>query len=314
MKILIAYDGSKWADTALSDLCHAGLPDEVEGVILTVGEVHASSPVHSNAHAATDAEGASIEVPIITAHAGRALQSAQAVADKGSNGLRKLFQHWNIQTEVYAGSPIWGIVGRADSWEPDMLVVGSHGHSFFGRLFMGSISQTVVTEARCSVRVGRGREHPATSPVRLIIGVDGSPNAQEAVRVVASRTWPAGSSARIVAALDPIHTTTMPPPNTQASIWDATGKQSDEAWIEQSVNDSMQQLHAAGLLESCVVKRADPKHLLLHEAEHWGADSIFIGARGINPIERFLLGSVSRSVAARAHCSVEVVREGGGKG
>jgi hypothetical protein len=38
------------------------------------------------------------------------------------------------------------------------------------------------------------------------------------------------------------------------------------------------------------------------------ADCIFVGARGLSQVERFLLGSVSSAVAARASCSVEVVR------
>jgi nucleotide-binding universal stress UspA family protein len=48
--------------------------------------------------------------------------------------------------------------------------------------------------------------------------------------------------------------------------------------------------------------------VLLNEAEAWHADCVFLGAKGISRIERFLLGSVSSSVAARAHCSVEVIR------
>ena len=44
------------------------------------------------------------------------------------------------------------------------------------------------------------------------------------------------------------------------------------------------------------------------EAEKWGADCIFVGARGLNGLERLLLGSVSTAVASYAHCSVEVVR------
>ncbi|MBO0799053.1 MAG: universal stress protein, partial [Blastocatellia bacterium] len=50
------------------------------------------------------------------------------------------------------------------------------------------------------------------------------------------------------------------------------------------------------------------KRLLVSEAESWGADCVFVGARGLGRAGRFLIGSVSSSVAARAHCSVEVVR------
>jgi len=57
------------------------------------------------------------------------------------------------------------------------------------------------------------------------------------------------------------------------------------------------------------LKEEEPKRLLLGEAESWGADCIFVGAKGMGRIERFLLGSVSSAVAARAHCSVEVVRD-----
>jgi nucleotide-binding universal stress UspA family protein len=49
--------------------------------------------------------------------------------------------------------------------------------------------------------------------------------------------------------------------------------------------------------------------LLIAEAESWGADCIFVGARGMDRIDRFLLGSVSSALAARAHCSVEIVRD-----
>ena len=57
-----------------------------------------------------------------------------------------------------------------------------------------------------------------------------------------------------------------------------------------------------------MVKEQEPKALLRGEAEDLMADCIFVGARGMGRLERILLGSVSLGVAARAHCSVEVVR------
>jgi nucleotide-binding universal stress UspA family protein len=48
--------------------------------------------------------------------------------------------------------------------------------------------------------------------------------------------------------------------------------------------------------------------VLVEEAEGWGADCVFVGATGLRGAERLLMGSVSAAVAARAHCSVEIVR------
>jgi len=72
---------------------------------------------------------------------------------------------------------------------------------------------------------------------------------------------------------------------------------------------AVERLKGAGLTVSTVMKQEDARQSLISEAETWGADCIFIGARGMGAIERFLIGSVSSYVATHAPCSVEVVRE-----
>ena len=52
----------------------------------------------------------------------------------------------------------------------------------------------------------------------------------------------------------------------------------------------------------------DPKSFLVRRADLIEAECIFIGAKGHRFSERFLLGSVSSAIAARARCSVEVIR------
>jgi nucleotide-binding universal stress UspA family protein len=83
----------------------------------------------------------------------------------------------------------------------------------------------------------------------------------------------------------------------------------EKARIKKMIDEAVVRLTAAELKTDVVVKEEEPKRLLVAEAESWGADCIFVGARGMGRIERFLLGSVSSAVAARAHCSVEVVRD-----
>lgn len=48
MKLLIAYDGSRYADAALDDLTHAGLPTKGEAWIISVAEVWLPPPPPSS--------------------------------------------------------------------------------------------------------------------------------------------------------------------------------------------------------------------------------------------------------------------------
>jgi nucleotide-binding universal stress UspA family protein len=72
---------------------------------------------------------------------------------------------------------------------------------------------------------------------------------------------------------------------------------------------ALQTLKDAGCVATLQIVTGNPKEVLAREATRWHADSIFVGANRFGSrIERFLLGSVSAAVAARATCSVEVVR------
>ena len=51
-----------------------------------------------------------------------------------------------------------------------------------------------------------------------------------------------------------------------------------------------------------------PAEQIIRAAEHDGIDLIMLGHRGHGVFERWLLGSVSRTIIAYAHCAVMVVR------
>jgi nucleotide-binding universal stress UspA family protein len=201
---------------------------------------------------------------------------------------------------------------------PNLVVVGSEGKSVLGRMVLGSVSQRVLMLAPCSVRVGRrppAGAAPRTGGVRIVIGIDGSRHSALAVSAVASRVWPSNTEVKIVAALDVKFLAALAGPGaatTWATPWMGAPPVGDDArgWACDAVEAVAAELRAAGLVTTAVVEEADPKTLLLREAEQWSADCIFLGAKGHGAVARFLLGSVSASVAARASCSVEVVRQG----
>lgn len=58
---------------------------------------------------------------------------------------------------VLRGDARTAILDRAREWNPDLIVVGSHGLKGLNRLLMGSVSDAVVRHAPCSVQIVRVR-------------------------------------------------------------------------------------------------------------------------------------------------------------
>jgi nucleotide-binding universal stress UspA family protein len=233
-------------------------------------------------------------------------KNSLALARLARSRIHSIFPGWEILAEAGIGSPGSEIVARADEWRPDLIVVGSRGRMALGRMFFGSVSQKVINEARCSVRVARGRIVEPDVPARIIVGVDGSEEADAAVEEIASRNWPAGSEVRIVNSAWTIPSASDPGKAVTLAEWIAQ----ETERVNNVVEAAAEKLGSAGLKVSIVVKELDPKALLCSEAEEMKADCIFVGSRGMGRLDRFLIGSVSSGVAARAQCSVEVVRTG----
>ena len=303
MKLLVAYDGSSCADAAVDDLRRAGLPRSAEVIVLTVADVWLPPPPPDQA-----AEGSTPAAAKARAQATQALEQARKLAVQARTTVQQRFPTWHVQAEAYADSPAWGIIKRADEWQANLITVGSHGRSALGRFILGSVSQKVLAHARCSVRIARGRKGGQEGPNRLVVGVDGSPDADAAVTTVAARTWPPGSEVRVVAAVDPVMTTAVAFPALPVMNWVGEADEDQQAWVRKMVEAAAERLRGAGLTVSSHIVDGDPKLVLTEEAEYWGADCIFVGASGLGGLERFVLGSVSMSVATRSHCSVEVVR------
>ena len=311
MKVLIAYDGSDCAEAALDDLQRAGMPQVAEALVMVVTEIWLPPPPPSSYEilALANAVYVPSDMTHLYAQGSHALEEAQRLADRAATRLRTNFPNWQVTAQASVGSPRRELIRQADEWKPDLIVVGSHGRSMVGRLVLGSVSQGVLTHARCSVRVARGRVEEPGTPVRMVIGVDGSPESGAAVSAVASRSWPPLSEVRLIAVNDPLTPTFVgrfiPP---VGKVIEETN-QAEHEWLKQALESSCDQLRRSGLRVSSEIREGDPKLSLVETAESWGADCIFVGSLGFsNRFERFLLGSVSAAVAARAHCSVEVVR------
>jgi nucleotide-binding universal stress UspA family protein len=325
MRVLIGYDGSECARAAIADLSRAALGRTGEVTVVSVADITAAVTRPVMVPAGVEGIGTwETDVGEALALRDKAQARADRTAGDGAALAADALPGWRVRQRTAIDSPYWGLIRAAEEWPADLVVVGSHGRSALGRLLLGSVSGYVLSHARCSVRVGRPRgeavqtgapaagdvvaeETPASprSPeaVRIVVGADGSEGGQAALREVGRRPWPAGTQVRVVTAVDERLATTF----AAYAAWLAD-RQTRLTGIRQTLDAVVDDLHGAGLRATAAVLMGDPRQVLVHVAEQWQADCIFLGAQGHSRLERFLLGSVSAAVAARAPCSVEVIR------
>lgn len=300
MRVLIGYDGSSVTERVIEDLKYAGLPNRVLASVLTAADVYvpgqpgASTPV-------------AVRSVIAKAHdsAQESLRVAQSLADYGAKELKNNFPEWKVFPEACADTPAWALVRKADVWKADLVVMGAHGHSRLGR-YMGSVSQMVLAHTTTSVRVAR--PHLVTSDhLRILIGFDGSKFAQAAIAAVANRAWTVPIDVCVVAVIEPQMSMLMKAVTPAEIKWFLEHDGQRHA-LGRLMETAVKPLRKKAASVSCEIESGDPKRILVDQAQLWGADTIFLGARGLGNLKRFLIGGVSTAVAARAHCSVEVVR------
>lgn len=298
MRVLIGYDGSPGARAMLEDLRWAGLPDFVEAKTVSVAETWFPLP--------TSLGG------VETGFAGEALtgvDEARRLAREAQDHLEGIFPGWRIDYAAASGSASGILLGEAEKWPADLVVVGADGQTGLGRFLLGNVAQKISTEAHCQVRVCRGGRRAGSGGVRLIVGIDGSPAAQAAARSVIRRDWPAGSEVRLVNAR-----WDLPAPREESADHETLQMQilewvaAENARIAGMMAEDRRLIEERGLAVSTIVRKGDPKRLLIEVAEEWQADAIFLGAHGQGRLERMLLGSVSTAIVQRAPCSVEIVR------
>ncbi|MCG3163790.1 MAG: Universal stress protein [Acidobacteria bacterium] len=149
--------------------------------------------------------------------------------------------------------------------------------------------------------------------MNILLGVDGSDYSLAAADMIASLPWPPNSAVKILSAVKlpfrPTAETRSLPESHYSQIETAMTEQANAA-----INMAQAQVNAtnasrkAPLTITTGVIIGHPQEVILSQAEECGADLIALGSRGLGGFKRFLLGSVSGAVAARANCSVMIVR------
>ena len=291
MKLLLAVDSSAASNAMIDDIESRPWPPGTEITVLTVIDLFAMTAtigyLEPFVKTANDAAQTMVE------------QIAQRLVGAGFNATARAIE----------GYPGTSIVEEAERIGCDFVMVGSHGHSGFVRFLIGSIAKAVVQNAPCSVSLVRqtNRKREKGSPLRLLIGTDGSDYSAAAIRSVIDRPWPENSRLRIISVVENIVPAAEP--------WYVTGaiaervREENRKNAEEAVEAAKHMLVSANLEAETAVLNGTPKKKIVDEAHEWNADLLVVGSHGRRGVRRYLLGSVSEAAALHAHCSVEVIRD-----
>ena len=217
--------------------------------------------------------------------------------------------------ELLLGSPAEKIVEYAETYKPDLIVMGAKGlRATFG-ILLGGVAQQVVEYAVCPVLVVRAPYHELR---RILLVTEGSPSSQQAMQYLGSLALPGEAKVEVmhVLAPPPIHMVlentnfgTMQVTTPELVMEAETALREKEERDGQALLDSaVEALRSLGLTASSVLKRGDAATEIIEYVKEQKIDLIVTGSRGLGQIRSWLMGSVSRKLVHYSGCSVLVVR------
>lgn len=297
--VLVGLDGS---DAALHALDWATQEAQVRQWAL---RLVCSYALPSFAAASLDGGYAALDDSAIRAGAEAVL--TEALARVAGSGLP-------VTSHVAVGDATAVLVD--ESREVGLVVVGTRGGGGFAERLLGTVSSALPAHAKCPTVVvplrARGAKEPADGPIpavepirRVMVGVDGSPQSELALRCALreARRWQATV---VVVSAVPVNTVTgvlawLPEPVDHRAVL---------ADVEESLALVLERVadEAQGLTIERRVLDGTGAAVLTGMSDD--ADLLVVGSRGRGGFTGLLLGSTSQAVLHHAQCPVLVVNKG----
>lgn len=203
-----------------------------------------------------------------------------------------------VSQVVRSGHPVKVIADLVGELGADLLVLGPRGRGQLAALLLGSVTQSLLGLARCPVVVAREPVRPVR---RVILAVDGSTHSDAATRALAAFPRSGAETVDVIAVATP----SMASDGEVGDIGELLAAHQEIA--AEIAARAVAALTATGLEAEAIVRTGDPGREIVEAARTMSADLVVLGSRGRGGVKGFLLGSVSRRVAATAPCSVLVV-------
>jgi nucleotide-binding universal stress UspA family protein/uncharacterized membrane protein YfcA len=193
------------------------------------------------------------------------------------------------ETEILHGASVHEqIVGEAERWQADLIIVGRRGRRGLARFMVGDATLKVIGGARCSVLVV-----PRAAEIhgrRFVVASDGSRFGDAAAAAAGSLAKHCQAPVTVVSAAVPAHSEER--------------RKEAPAIVERVAGF----LKREGVATEGAVPEGGAAEAIVATAAERGADLIVMGSHGRTGFERLVLGSNSQQVLDRTQCAVLLVK------
>jgi nucleotide-binding universal stress UspA family protein len=290
MRVLLATDGSEDARAAMAWLGHFPLPPDSALRVVTV----------------VSASPSSLDIPMVRDLQHSMRTEARRIADGARTALTKRFATADVH--VAEGDARHVILGAAEEWPADLVVLGARGLGAVAGFLLGSVSLAVARHAHCSVMVVKG----APASLRgVLLALDASAGAAAAAAFLARLPLEQGCTVRLLGVVERPHYPATTPALAAGMVRQAIEQMVKErrAALEQVLDKAGGAFGAVKRVERQIVV-GHPVDEIVGAAARSGVDLVVVGARGLGAVQRILLGSVSEDVLRHVDRTVLVVKPG----
>ncbi len=230
---------------------------------------------------------------------------AYKILEEAATELRPLCN--TVSSQVVSGNPAQVIAMTAEKEHCELIVINSTNNVSANTYLLGSTASNVVKHTACPVLILRPNNPALPEIKRVLIGVDGSRSALNAIATFAKQFKAASRSIEILL----VNVVSI------SGIWKFISPVEFVAAVEDNLDMSAQIILAeadkvladVGLKPTdLIVRSGDPALELMKTAQDLKANLIIVGAQGKAPFKDFLLGGVSNKLSLHSQLPTLIVR------
>lgn len=259
------------------------------------------------------------------------IEGAKSTVEAVASAIRRSVSSAVVVTQVIEGHTSDDLIAIATGWPADLIVAGSHGRNGWSRLFLGSTSLILTSEAPCPVLLVKPEQttielwesldekssaknliekslvevYNNQNPRKILVAVDETSLSSDLIELVEKHNWVEPAEFKLVRVYHtPSYLSFLSAQDLNEINQDAIQEQRSS--LRKLALELRSYFHSPRIEE--LLTEGDPKVKIVEAAREWGADLIIVGNHA-DPVRKTVLGSVSLSILCAAPCSVLLLRE-----